>query len=438
MSNFLVNEKIILTNNSSNQDAFDRLRISEPNALFEYDLSLGKLPFLIDEFVSTSGATIMIDTSIPTIDLKLTGESTGKVIRQSFEYVPYQPGKSKLMLFSGVLEAEHGGITGVVSRIGSFDSSVEKGITGNGNGLFFELGGESGKTLSVVERLNNTDTKVSQTNWNSDKFDGTGPSGITALYFSKAMIFAIDQEWLGTGRVRFGFVINGSFKLAHVFNHSGIGTPTSTGIQVPYTKTAKLPIRYEISSTIANTATLRMLTSTVLSEGGFEPTGMSFSKGTTSGHTLATNLAHPIISIKLIGTEPYNRKTVSLRKISTIIRSASGTPKQIQWDLYMLPNENSLLGTPNWQNVNTNSIVQYDINATGITGLGSDNIILLASGYADVSTINDFYYDKYLASPLINSSINGTSKVLCLSAIRLNVTGNNPIVNSSLSWVEIL
>jgi hypothetical protein len=437
MSSFLVNEKIILTNNSSNQDAFDRLRTSYANALFQYDLSLGQLPFLIDEFLSASGATMLIDTSIPTIDLKLTGGVTGKAIRQSYEYVPYQPGKSKLMMFSGILEAVNGGITGVISRIGCFDSAIEKGITGNGNGLFFEL---NNKTLNVVERLNDVDTKVAQNAWNNDKFDGTGPSGITGLNFSKVMIFAIDQEWLGSGNVRFGFVINGSFKLAHSYNHSGIGTPVSTAISMPYTKTAKLPVRYEISSTVANTATLRMLSSTVLSEGGYEPTGMHFSVGTT-GHILTSTTTHPILSIRLRENEPYNRKTASLRKLSTLIYNTGGAANPIQWDLYILPNENSLIGTPNWQNVNDNSIVQYDINSTGIRGItANDDIILLAAGYADSTTINEFEYEKYLASPLLNSSINGKSKILCLSAIELSGGAGNrhPTVCTSLSWVEIL
>ena len=434
MSSFLVNEKIILTNNSSNQDGFDRLRISEPNALFQYDLSLGKLPFLMNEFLSATGATITFDTAISTIDLKLTGSGiTGKAIRQSFEYVPYQPGKSKLIMFSGVLEAEHGGMTGVLCRIGSFDSNIEKTqVAGNGNGLFFELSGSSGKILNVVKRLNDSDTKVAQTDWNYDKFDGTGPSGLTINDFSKAMIFAIDQEWLGSGRVRFGFVINGSFKLCHSFNHFG-----ADSITVPYTKTGKLPIRYEISSIQSQIATLRMLSSTVLSEGGYEPTGMSFSIGRTAGKTLtyATGLNPiPIISIRLNQIEPYNRKTISLKKLCVLVNSSIA----IQWDLYILPSTSNLVGS-SFVDVNTtNSLAEYDISATGITGSGG---ILVAAGYGDSSIINDFQYDKYLASPLVNSSITGTSKVLCLSAIKLpgqTPLNTNPVVNGSLSWIEIL
>ena len=429
MSNLIANEKILLSNNSSNQDAFDRLRISEPNTLFQYELSLGKLPFIMDELISGSGATIISDTSIPTIDLKLTGTggATGKAIRQSYEYIPYQPGKSKFLLLSGILEAENGGITGVVSRIGCFDSSVEKtSIAGNGNGLFFELGGTSGKTLSVVERLNDVDTKVIQNDWNYDKFDGTGPSGITALDFSKGMIFGIDQEWLGTGRVRFGFVINGSFKLGHSFNHSA-----SNAIQLPYTKTAKLPIRYEISSTVANTATMRMLSSIVLSEGGYEPTGLSFSRGRSVGKNVNTTLV-PIISIKLREQEPYNRKTISMRKVSILVSTA----KSIQWDLYILPNS-SYLTDASWVNQDTNnSIAQYDISSTAVNLTDG---IQLVSGYVNDTTISDFFYDKYLESSLINSSISGTSKVLCLAAVKLpGQSAGNVTTHGSISWVEII
>ena len=431
MSSFLVNEKIILTNNSSNQDAFDRLRISEPNLLFNYDLSLGKLPFLINELLSASGATITFDIEQPTIDLKLTGSGiTGKAIRQSFEYVPYQPGKSKLMLFSGVLEAENGGITGVFSRIGCFDSSVEKtDVAGNGNGLFFELGGENGKILNVVKRLNDIDTKVAKSDWNYDKFDGTGPSGLTINDFSKALKFAIDQEWLGTGRVRYGFVVNGLFRLGHSFNHFG-----AEAIQVPYTKTAKLPVRYEISSIEPQIATMRMLSSVVLSEGGFEPTGLSFSIGRFSGKTLTIDTGTnpvPLISLRLHELEPYNRKTLSLRKFTVLI----DIDKSIQWDLYMLPDSSNLIGK-SFVDVNTaNSLAEYDVSATGITGSGN---ILLASGYGDNSIINEFNYDRYLVSALVNSSITGLSKVLCLCGVKLpNQNGADPTVRASLSWIEI-
>ena len=73
-------------------------------------------------------------------------------------------------------------------------------------GTFFQM---SNGVMSVVERDDGVDTIVTRNNW-IDKFDGTGSSGLT-IDFTKAQIFTFDQEWLGVGRVRMGFVINGNF-----------------------------------------------------------------------------------------------------------------------------------------------------------------------------------------------------------------------------------
>jgi hypothetical protein len=44
--------------------------------------------------------------------------------------------------------------------------------------------------------------------------DGTGRSGIT-LDVTKTQIFIVDLEWLGVGRVRLGFVIDGKIYYCH-------------------------------------------------------------------------------------------------------------------------------------------------------------------------------------------------------------------------------
>jgi len=360
------------------------------------------------------------------------------MIRQSYEYVPYQTGKSKLMIFSGVLEANNGGSTGILARIGCFDNYLEKthpGASGSGNGLFFEL---NNKTLSVVERLNRTvindgETRVAQSAWNYDKFDGTGPSGLTIDDFSKAIIFAIDQEWLGVGRVRFGFFINGTFHVGHISNHSGIGTPTSSSVIYPYTKTAKLPIRYEISAdgTSTQNCEMRMICSTVLSEGGYEPTGMSYSIGRTTGVTV-TSTVTPIIALQLLDSEPFNRKSILLRGISLL---NSNSTKSIQWDLYVFPDD-TCFNTATWTPMNSlNSITKYTVNPTFSSGLPAGGI-LIDSGYADTGvTISNFSYVKYLSSPLVNSSITGKSKVLCLCGVALT---SDCTTHASLNWIEII
>lgn len=442
MSGTLTTGKLILTQTTSNNDAFDRLRVSNPSTLFEINHSVGKLPFLIDEFTSGAGISSIAVLDNSYVAMTTTAGLTGCVIRQSYEYVPYQTGKSKLMIFSGVLNANWTSknvTTGMISRIGCFDNYLEKtDISGSGNGLFFEL---DNKTLYAVERLNRTainegDTKVPQSAWNYDTFDGTGPSGLTIDDYSKAMIFAIDQEWLGVGRVRYGFFINGTFHVGHISNHSGIGTPTSSSVIYPYTKTAKLPIRYEISSSNGTyisevNGEMRMICSTVLSEGGYEPTGMSYSIGRTTGVTV-TSTVTPIIALQLLNSEPFNRKSILLRGISLL---NSNSTKSIQWDLYVFPDD-TCFNTATWTQMNSlNSITKYTVNPTFSAGLPAGGI-LIDSGYADTGvTISNFSYVKYLSSPLVNSSITGKSKVLCLCGVALT---SDCTTHASLNWIEII
>jgi hypothetical protein len=440
MSGTLTTGQLILTVPTTNTDAFDRMRISLPNTLFELNHGNGKLPFLIDEYISGAGATSIFHPNNSYIEMSLAPGATGKVIRQSFEYVPYQTGKSKFMLFSGVLEAISGGVTGVVSRIGCFDGGVEKvaPTTGTGNGLYFEL---NNKVLSVCIRNNSTSagndndnvTSVAQTSWNYDKFDGAGPSKIVMNDYSKAMIFGIDQEWLGSGRVRFGFFINGTFYLCHTFNHSGLGLPVSAAITIPYTRTAKMPIRYEIQSSInpGITAEMRMVCSTVLSEGGLDPNGITYSIGRVTPKTIpkSPSTFTPIISLKLKESEPYNRKTAVLQTISIFNNSNAG----MQWDLYVLPDDSYLTGAV-FKDVNSISVTQYDVSATAVN---LTNAVAVQSAFADYYNNINFEGGSYLSQPLLNSSIKGKSRVFCLVGYVLD--GINQNINSygSFKWIEL-
>lgn len=405
-------------------DAFGRSRVSEPVTLFEIHHVMDKMSREIDELTSGSGS-LTHSTTNSYVSLDVADSGVGKVIRQSYEYVPYQPGKSKMMLFTGVIE-DSGGVDGAVCRIGCFDSNVEKtDVAGAGNGLFFEL---NGTTMYVVERLNNTDTKVAQTSWNYDKFDGKGPSGLVINNYSYALIYVIDQEWLGVGRVRYGFHINGEFKIGHIINHSGYGYPSSIPIEYPYTKTAKLPIRYEIQTSSAVNAKLKMICSSVISEGGFEPKGYLHTAITSSATSITTTNIVPLLSIRLRETEPYNRATLILKSARIILLDN----KYIRWYLYLLPNDTYLTGE-SFTNVDTTySKAQYDESATAVTTSGA---ILLDSGFIEQSSSSSYNFEYYLASPLVNSSITGKSRILALCAQKISTNIN---VEASISWLEVL
>ena len=428
MAGTLTSGKLILTDTNGNADAFDRLRVSTPKTLFEIHHIFGKEPRVVDELTSGTG-TSTHNSSNAYVAMATNASGAGKVIRQSYEYIPYQPGKSKLMLFTGILETS-GGRTNSISRVGCFDSTTEKtAVAGTGNGHFFEL---NETTMRVVERLNDTDTAVAQASWNVDPFDGTGPSGFTisGADWGKCRIYAIDQEWLGVGVIRMGLFINGSFRECHRFNHSGLGSPSSTAITAPYTKLAKLPIRYEISSTVdaSQNSEMRMMCATVLSEGGFEPVGRIFGwSGQTEIAVTSTTVFVPLFSIRIDETEPNNRISIIIKSIHLI--DVSGASKYAHFHLYLLSDSSKITGG-SWTSVNE-SVAEVNTTATAVDTSGA---ISVGSGYMEVKTSEEFPYEKYLNSPIVNCGIDGTSRVLCIAAIKLN---SNVNMYAGAEWIDV-
>lgn len=188
MSGELTAGSLVLNNTTNNEDAFNRFRVSEPVTLFDVHHTYDKNPIKIAEVTNNDGgaaASTYNANAYVAMTLDSSAGASSYVIRQSKEYIPYQPGKSKLILLTGILETS-GGATSIVCRIGAFDAN---------EGHFFEL---DGTTLYIVERTGASDTRVAQSSWNLDVLDGTGTSSKTVNSgdFSKSMIFVIDLEWL--------------------------------------------------------------------------------------------------------------------------------------------------------------------------------------------------------------------------------------------------
>jgi hypothetical protein len=429
----LTTGKLVLTNTTTNVDAFDRFRVSEPATLYELNHYVDKRERYVDEITQGSGTSTYNLNAY--VQMSLSSSGTGAVIRQTYEYIPYQPGKSRLMLFSGVLEALSGGVSGVSSRVGCFDDGGNKiDVYGAGNGLFFEL---TGNGLYIVERQNNSNTSVIQSSWNTDVFDGSGdsstnPSGLLINDYSKAVILGIDQEWLGVGRTRFGFIVNGEFRVGHIMNHSGVGTPSSTAITYPYTASGKLPIRYEIISSTPADAEMRMICSTVISEGGYEPIGEQYSNSTITATSITSNMESspiPIMSLRLIESRNTIRKTLIIKDINVL--NTGGASNYITWKLYLLDDDTKLTGE-SFSNVSITSAAQVDEAATAVN---ITNAPLIASGFADIKSQISLHIDSgYINSPIVNASISGKSKILCLTGNKVN---NNCDVYGGISWLEV-
>lgn len=262
-------------------DAFGRLRVGNPFTLFDSQNRYGK-----DLQFSESTATGGTSTYLPnesSVELAVTTSSGSEVVRQTYRVFPYQPGKSLLVLATFVMAD---GETNLRQRVGYFNTD---------NGVFFQ---KSGTTNQFVLRSDTTGTPsdtrtVAQADWNGDKLDGTGDSGLT-LDTSKAQILFMDFEWLGVGSVRCGFVIDGKFIICHTFENANQLTSV-------YMTTAILPVRYEIKATggLGAVASMKQICSSVISEGGYQQAvPEQVARRTTVLGTISTTFL-PLVSIRL-------------------------------------------------------------------------------------------------------------------------------------------
>jgi hypothetical protein len=275
---------------------------------------------------------------------------------QSFEYVPYQAGKSQLIFVTGLLDAA---VASAVVDVGAFDAA---------NGLFFRQNGTSG--LQFVRRTSTSgsivNNAVAQTDWNLDKLDGTGPSGFT-FDVTKVFILVIDAQFLGMGRVRIGFDIGGIIVYAHEFLNANV-------IAVPYIQTLHLPIQMLITATsTAGTKTSYFKCASVSSEGGLEEDfAYEFSTPemtVTAGSGTATHL----LSIRPATTfnSLTNRAPIKIRAVDIIVTGTNPV-------FYQLSIGATWSGAPTWAAVDAAySAVEYTSAVGTLSGVGT----VITSGY---------------------------------------------------------
>jgi hypothetical protein len=268
--------------------------------------------------------------------------SGGKTVRQTFRRMPYQPGKSMLILTTFCMNAAKANLR---QRIGYFDEN---------NGIYLEQNGLSEPSFTI--RTNTSGTPVntntaSQSSWNGDKLDGTGPSGIS-LDLDAVQIFWTDLEWLGVGNVRCGFVINGQLIVCHTFQCAN-----QTGKTKVYMETAILPVRYEIENTdtTATSSTLKQICSTVISEGGYQQTVQdTIARRTAILGTISTTFL-PLVSIRLKSTSAG--AVVLLNRVNVL-----PTTNQ-SYEICIM--KNSTLTGASWTSLSSN--MEYDVTATAMT-----------------------------------------------------------------------
>lgn len=327
------------------RDTFGRMVTASPNTMQAYDSIYG-VENIYDPTVAGAGSITYLP-NISSYQLQVGTTSGDRAINRSKYYHRYQPGKSQEIIMSGVLGPQK---TGVISRIGYYDDN---------DGFFFAMT-STGPVIVIRSSITGSmqETVIPQSQWNIDKGDGTGSSGVT-IDFSKTQIYSFNIQWLGSGTQRFSVYVDNKIIILHLFS-------TFNSYTSPYIKTATLPVSWEIQnlSTTTSSSTMIQTCASVCTVGGIEERGKRFAYSTNPASSIAIGSANVyVLSIKQSST--LNSQTFRGQTFLETVEIVNTSAQAFQINLY----RNTTLTGANFQpSGSTASSVTIDRSASAISG----------------------------------------------------------------------
>lgn len=420
-------------------DAFGKFRVSYPNTLLDL-----RVPGQDASGIGTTGATGYMTNEIQICNgftggtagstgykicnnsqMDIFVNNSGTYTNQSRKYCTYQPGKSLLIMMSGIMdssavlvEGSSGNTNGIKSRLGYYDGY---------NGLYYEYtasGGGTGTCSVNIKKKEIVVANISQSSWNIDKMDGSGISGLK-LDWTKAQLFVMDLEWLGVGRIRFGFYAYGKIQYCHII------TNINSINMGPYTFNINLPIRCELEGISGGTGCMIQMCSTVISEGGYTPLGRPFTQSVST--TPAGGTAENYLLYLRGGNTKGNYYHQQILPIDLTFASNNVNDAGILTITMFLPPITSTIS--DWTDVNTNySVCQYGKTGTisSPTGIILYQTAVSGRGSVNFSGLGEIFNDIMQ----ITSDISNNSSIMAVS-INGNFSGGSNKVYCTLSWSEI-
>jgi hypothetical protein len=372
----------------------NRLKVAPFQTVFFNTFQYGKETDVWDERVVGVG-TATHNPASSNIVMEVGSTAGSKVIRQTKQVMRYIPGRPATLAFAIRLETPQ---VGIRRRFGLFDDY---------NGAYFE---DDGGTYSYVIRSNVTgivtETRVYRDDWNGEKFDGNGYTGVTADPTKQQMI-SINYEWYGAGLIEFSWLMKNETIPSHTFENSN----TNSGV---WCSTPFLPIRVEIENVtgVAGTYYIYQGSNSLIQEGEPEKLGtlVSIANPITGTTMTNANTFYPIVSLRLKSTQ------LSAVMLLRSLQAATNDNTNVYWKLF----ENATLTGGTWaDHPDPNSFLQYNITATAVTGgttllngfvvgggaalIDIDDKAALQLGRTGIGTISDTY-TLACASPNANKS----------------------------------
>lgn len=380
-----------------NVDLFSRLRTSNLNLIFSSQPIFDALPGAWESITSSVVQTITHVSNEGAVALAIDDVENSFAYCQTKRYWRCVPGQNQQVFMSFLFKTPE---TNLIQRVGYFDDN---------DGVFLAA---SGSDLKMVRRSSASgalvETEVTQATWNIDSFDGNGPSSLT-LDVTKVQTIVFDVQWLASGTIRVGFVVNGQIIYAHEF-------ALSNSSNLPFVKSMNLPLRYEIRNiggATTGASTIKQYISSIFCEGDKEKTFLSSIDKDVSPYSATTTLTS-LLSLRLRST--HNHLFVEPESIFLVNGGNFATAGILHWKLLLNPTTGSAL---EWFNAGPTS--EYSTGNVAITHTTSS---VLGSGYVYISSSAKTYLKDINLGISSGSILTGDRDFLCLAVQVTNDTTN--------------
>jgi len=363
-----------------------------------------------DEIVTGASSSSVHDEYLGMVKMTVGPNVGDKVYRQTKRvqrYIPGRQGEVSMTMIFGTPT------TGIRRRFGMFDDL---------NGFFFEDSGDG--TYRCTLRRNSAlgvvdEESFARDDWNVDKLDGTGPSGVTANP-NNIQHMSIEYEWYGAGMVEWNFIIDNNKYPIHRIYHANRQDHT-------WAAKAALPVRVEIENIggTAGTHTFYQGSHSFATEGSTEILGRQSSISTpVTGRTLSTaNTFYPLVAIRLKDTAldsvviPDEFSAATLDNTNIFIR------------IVELPTVTG--GT--WISYSDESAVEYNLTATGfIGGTVLSTTFVNATNQGNVYTFPNRSLTQLLRNTTTTLGDTSGTFLIAVASINANKSGF-----ASLGWIEV-
>jgi hypothetical protein len=393
-------------------DSHKTLQVANRDFYYSSSFQYSTRPDLWDTRIVGSGS-VQHNPNNQTIEI--TVGAGASVLRRTTKLIPYFTGRTVQMSFAGRFDPDIKDT--VTQKVGIFDDN---------NGLYFQL--DSGGLRFNIKNNGDESNHVYQENWNQDKLDGTGPSGITLNPY-KFQVGVIEYEWYGAGRVKFGVIVEDDIIWAHFFDFAN-------SLESPYMGTAVLPLSFEVISstgigTVVQGSSVSSLIGNIPTTGQPRVIGVPIATPVTVG---SSNIFHRIVSLRL--NPAYINAIVTYNSTRSFGDSNSNYQYKVSVQDTFLNNNGVGTSSPsgwNWIDA-PGSVLQYSIPSSLSLPERVNHGIIFDCDYfrGQTSSVGGIPIQSFISQ--MGRKIDGTSDIWTLS-----ITSDSPSKTAvgSISWVEI-